>query len=322
MGKTDPETMNERIQSEVGRVIVGNEEIVEGMFIALLTRGHVLLEGVPGVAKTSLANAFTRATGLKYSRIQMTPDLLPADIIGTEVYYDDKKEFELQRGPIFSNIVVADEINRATPKTQSALLEAMQERRVTISGESYDLPTLFMVIATQNPIEMRGVFELPEAQRDRFQLKLAVEIPSTENQRRVLDRFDDEPDLEPEHLEQIVSVEEILQARERVESVYVDEKIKQYILSIAKKTREHGATEHGASTRAAVSFMNACKAQAAIRGREYVIPGDVNRLAESVLAHRIVLSADAEMREQTPDEIVRAVVSTIEIPQEEAVKND
>jgi MoxR-like ATPase len=319
MTEVDPEAVNRLILSEVGRVIVGNETIVERILVSLLTGGHVLLEGVPGTAKTSIANTFARVTGLNHSRIQMTPDLLPADITGTKVYYERRSEFELQRGPVFGNLVVADEINRATPKTQSALLEAMQERQVTIGEETHPLPEPFILVATQNPIEMQGVFDLPEAQRDRFQFKLPVNIPEREDERQVLDRFDDAPNLDPEHLDQVVTREEILAIREHIGSVYVDEKIKECILQIVAGTRENEATSHGASTRAAVSFMDACKAHAAIRGRDYVIPDDVEELAADAFAHRLVLSTDADLRKQSSRDIVRDVILDIDVPRNGAV---
>jgi MoxR-like ATPase len=314
MTDADPEQLYERIQSEVGRLVVGNEAVVERLFVAFLTRGHVLLEGIPGVAKTSIANAFARVTGLDYSRIQMTPDLLPADITGTHIYREATGEFELQRGPVFANLVLADEINRATPKTQSALLEAMQETQVTIEGETLELPMPFMLVATQNPLEMEGVFELPEAQRDRFQLKLTVEVPSSAHEQDLLDRFDTQPELTPDALNRVVTREELLAAREQVDAVYVDQKIKAYILDIVGATREADAIEFGASPRAAIAFMHVCKARAAIRGREYVIPDDVNDLAQSVLAHRLVVSADGDLRGDTPEQLVADVLASVDVP--------
>ncbi|MUV57101.1 MoxR family ATPase [Halogeometricum sp. CBA1124] len=314
MTDVDPEWVHEQIQSEVATVIVGNDEVVERLLITFLTRGHALLEGVPGVAKTSIANAFARTTGLGYNRIQMTPDLLPADITGTHIYRDATGEFELQRGPVFSNVVLADEINRATPKTQSALLEAMQEGQVTIEGDTLSLPSPFMLIATQNPLEMEGVFELPEAQRDRFQLKLTVDLPSSAEEQRLLDRFDANPELTPESLEQVVTTEDLLAAREYVDGVYVDQKIKDYILSIVAATRESDAVEFGASPRAALTYMNVSKARAAIRGRDYVIPDDVNDLAQPTLAHRLVVSADADLRGRTTEDLVAEILDAVDAP--------
>ncbi|MEF8841326.1 MAG: AAA family ATPase [Haloarculaceae archaeon] len=311
---SDPEALARAVREETGKVLIGNEDVVDGLTVALLTRSHVLLEGVPGVAKTTMANLFARATGLEYNRIQMTPDVLPADVTGTHVYRESTGEFDLRRGPVFSNVVVADEINRATPKTQSALLEAMQERRVTIGGDTHDLTDPFAVIATQNPIEMEGTFELPEAQRDRFQFRFVVGLPDRETESELLDRFDADPDLGPADVEQVVTPEEVIEAREAVRETYISDAVKGYILDLVAGTRESPDTEHGASPRAAIAFLNASKARAAINGREYVIPDDVKTLAEPVLAHRLVLSTDAELGDVTPAEVVREVVASVTPP--------
>jgi MoxR-like ATPase len=311
---SDPEAVARAVREEIGTVLIGNEDVIDGLTVALLTRSHVLLEGVPGVAKTTMANLFARATGLGYKRIQMTPDVLPADVTGTHVYREATGEFDLQKGPVFSNVVVADEINRATPKTQSALLEAMQERRVTIEGDTHDLPDPFAVIATQNPIEMDGTFELPEAQRDRFQFRFVVGLPDRDAERELLNRFDADPDLGPEDVEQVVTPGEILAAREAARETYVSDAVKGYILDLVAATRESPDTEHGASPRAGIAFLNASKARAAVEGREYVIPDDVKLLAEPVLAHRLVLSTDAELGDVTPSEVVRSVVGSVTPP--------
>jgi MoxR-like ATPase len=311
---SDPALLYEALRDEISRVLIGNEDIVEGLMIALLTDGHVLLEGVPGVAKTTAANLFATATGLSYNRIQMTPDLLPADITGTLVYQEATGEFQLRKGPIFSNIVVADEINRATPKTQSALLEAMQEQQVTIEGDTLKLATPFMVIATQNPIEMEGVFVLPEAQRDRFQLKLTVDLLEREGETELLERFDSTPDFGPETIDQIVTQEDLLEARKTVENVYVDPTIRSYILDLVAETRSTPDTAYGASHRGSIAFLQASKARAAIHGRDYVIPDDVKALAEPVLIHRQVLSTDAELNDLTARDVVRNIVDSIEPP--------
>lgn len=311
---TDPATLHERIRKEVEAVLIGNEALVEGLTVALLTRGHVLLEGVPGVAKTTAANLFARASGLEYNRVQMTPDVLPADITGTHVYREHVGEFDLQRGPIFANVVVADEINRATPKTQSALLEAMQEERVTIEGDTLELPEPFMVIATQNPLEMEGTFQLPEAQRDRFQQKLTVELPERAVEKRLLDRFDDDPGMGPETVSQVVTAEDVLDARETVAEVHVSDGVKEYVLDLVAATRESPDLDHGGSPRASLAFLNATKARAAIRGREYVIPDDVKALAKPVLVHRLVLSTDATLSDVTASDVVEAVLDRIEAP--------
>ncbi|MXV64204.1 AAA domain-containing protein [Natronorubrum sp. JWXQ-INN-674] len=317
---TTPEAAYEALRDEIGRVLIGNEPAIEHLTIALLTRGHVLLEGVPGVAKTTLANLFARVTGLDYHRIQMTPDILPADITGTHIYRENIGEFELQRGPIFANMVVADEINRATPKTQSALLEAMQERRVTIEGDTLELPTPFMVVATQNPIEMEGVFELPEAQRDRFQFKLSIDVPERDVERELLDKFDDAPDLGPEDAEQVVEVSDLLEAREIASTVHVAPPIKEYVLDLVEATRTHPDVTHGASPRATLAFLDGAKARAAIRGRDYVIPDDVKGLAEPILVHRLVLSTDADLSDVSPNEVISEVVGSVEPPGADAVE--
>jgi MoxR-like ATPase len=311
---TDPAGVYETIMAEIETVLIGKEEITERLTIAFLTRGHVLLEGVPGVAKTTGANLFARVSGLKYNRIQMTPDTLPADITGTHVYQEHSGEFALRTGPVFANVVVADEINRATPKTQSALLEAMQEGKVTIEGDTQDLPTPFMVIATQNPIEYEGTFALPEAQRDRFQFKLLAGLPSRDEERELLDRFDDDPDLGPDDVTEVVSPDDLLRARAVVEDVYVDPKVKEYVLDLVGATRDHTDVEHGGSPRASLAFLNAGKARAAIKGREYVIPDDVKSLAAPILAHRLVLSTDAELSDVSAEDVVDDIVRSVDPP--------
>ncbi|WP_380677889.1 AAA family ATPase [Salinigranum sp. GCM10025319] len=312
---TDPAALFDSVRDEAGRVLVGNEDILEGMTISLLTRGHVLLEGVPGVAKTTIANLFARTLGLEYRRVQMTPDLLPADITGTRIYRSQTGEFDLQKGPVFSNIVVADEINRATPKTQSALLEAMQEQQVTIEGETHKLPSPFMLIATQNPIEMEGTFGLPEAQRDRFSLKLRVDIPDRQLETRLLDAFDAEPELSAEQVQRVVTREEILEARAVVQDVFVKDSVRDYILDIVEATRTTSDLAYGASPRAAITLLQTAKARAAIEGRDYVIPDDVKQLATQVLAHRFVLSTDAELSDVSPESIIRTILDTVTPPE-------
>jgi len=322
MSSPDPSDLYEAIRAEMEQVLIGNEDIVEGLAVALFTRGHVLLEGVPGVAKTTIANLFARTSGLEYSRIQMTPDILPADITGTYIYREKTGEFELRRGPIFSNVVVADEINRATPKTQSALLEAMQEGRVTIENRTLDLPEPFMVIATQNPIEMEGTYTLPEAQRDRFQLKLTVDIPEREQESELLDQFDDAPELGPEVAERVVTSAEIRDTREAVASVYVDDRIKAYVLDVVGATRDRADLEYGASPRASLAFLDTAKARAAVHGRDYVIPDDIKALAEPILAHRLVRSTDAELSDISHVDIVADILAQVEPPAAEAVTRE
>jgi MoxR-like ATPase len=315
---TEPAAAHDAIHTELSKVLVGNEELIERLTAALLTRGHVLIEGVPGVAKTTAANLFARASGLEHHRIQMTPDILPADITGTHVYREQTGEFSLQRGPIFSNIVVADEINRATPKTQSALLEAMEEFRVTIEGETLDLPDPFMVIATQNPIEMEGTFELPAAQRDRFQFKLQADLPSADEEREILDRFDKDATLGPEAIDQVLTPETIRSLRRQVQEVTVAPPVKQYILDVIHAVRASDHVSVGVSPRASLTLLNAGKARAAIRGRSYVIPDDVKALAKPVLRHRIVLSTEADIGDRTPDDIISRELASVAPPSEQA----
>jgi MoxR-like ATPase len=309
-----PASLYEALRAEIQTVLVGNESVIEVLTIALLTGSHVLVEGVPGVAKTTTARLFAAATGLDAARIQMTPDVLPADVTGTHVYREGTGEFELQRGPVFANLVVVDEINRATPKTQSALLEAMEEGTVTIEGETLSLPDPFFVVATQNPIEMEGTYELPEAQRDRFQFKFTVETPEAEDELTLLDRFDDRPDLGPANVSQVVSTDEILEAREIVAGVHVADPVKRYLRELVNATRESADVEYGASPRAALALLDASKARAAISGREYVIPDDVKSLAQPVLAHRLVPSAEAELSDVTAEDVVADALDGVEPP--------
>ncbi|GAB6878831.1 MoxR family ATPase [Halorubrum gandharaense] len=304
----------ESIRDEIGTVVVGNDDVLEGLTIALLTDGHLLLEGVPGVAKTTIANTFARASGLSYSRIQMTPDMVPADITGTNVYRQETGEFDLQQGPVFANLVVADEINRATPKTQSALLEAMEEATVTVDGETMALPSPFMVIATQNPIEMEGVFELPEAQRDRFQLKYTVDVPDRPAEREILDRFDDDPDIDADGVSTVVDAEDLTAATIQVSAVHVADPIKEYILDIVAATRESTDLRYGGSPRATLAFLATGKARAAIRGRDYVIPDDIKALTLPVLRHRVIRNTDAELADRPETAIIDDLVSDIAAP--------
>lgn len=311
---TSPAELYDTLYDEVTRVLVGNEVVVERILYALLTNGHVLLEGVPGIAKTLTAEAFARASGLTFNRIQMTPDVLPADVTGTTIYREATGEFEVQRGPIFGNIIVTDEINRATPKTQSGLLEAMGEKQVTIENNTYELPELFLVIATQNPLEMEGVYELPEAQRDRFQFKLQLSYPDTEAERTIIDRFDAEPDLTPASIEKVVTTAEIKSASRAVDNTFVADPVKNYLLDVVVATRDSNETEIGASPRAALDLLDAVKAHAAVNGRSYVIPDDVKHLASDVLAHRLVLNTDAELSDRTANDIIETVLDTVDTP--------
>jgi MoxR-like ATPase len=311
---SSPATLYETIRTEAGKVVVGNEDILEGLTISLLTGGHVLLEGVPGVAKTTIANTFATTLGLTYSRIQMTPDMVPADVMGTNVYRQNTGEFELKQGPVFANLAVADEINRATPKTQSALLEAMEEGSVTIDDETLALPSPFMVVATQNPIEMEGVFELPEAQRDRFQLKYVIDLPDRDDERELLDRFDSDPAFASEVVEPVVDPETLTAAQKAVADVHVADPVKEYILDLVAATRESPDVRHGASPRAALGFISTAKGRAAIHGREYVIPDDVKTLGHPVLRHRLIRTTDAELSETSVTEILDTLFEQVDPP--------
>ncbi len=311
---SDPAAIYDSLRTEMNRVLIGNDEAIEYLTIALLTRGHLLLEGVPGIAKTTLANLFARTTGLDYNRIQMTPDVLPADITGTRIYRQEPGTFELQRGPVFANLVVADEINRATPKTQSALLEAMEERHVTIEGETLSLPDPFMIVATQNPIESEGVYQLPQAQRDRFQFKLLLDLPDRTDERELLDRFDEDPELGPDDVGRVIDSQQLRDARDVISEVHVAPPVKEYVLDLVAATRDHPDVSHGASPRATLTFLNGSKARAAIHGRDYVIPDDVKSMAEPVLCHRLVMSTDASLSDVDTVDVIDEIVDTIEPP--------
>lgn len=311
---SDPATLYESIVEEAGKVVVGNENVLEGLTIALLTDGHVLLEGVPGVAKTTIANTFATTLGLEYSRIQMTPDMVPADVIGTNVYRQNTGEFELKRGPVFANVAVADEINRATPKTQSALLEAMQEGNVTVDNQTLSLPDPFIVVATQNPLEMEGVFELPEAQRDRFQLKFVVDLPERHVERELVERFDRNPRFDSETVEAVIDPDMLSAAQEAVSEIYVADAVKEYILDLIAATRDAPELRHGASPRAALGFISTTKARAAIQGREYVIPDDVKALGYPVLRHRVIRTTDAELADTAVTDVLDTVFDRVSPP--------
>jgi MoxR-like ATPase len=302
------------LHDAVGEVLIGMEDSVDGLTIGLLTRGHVLLEGVPGVAKTTLANSFANALGLSYGRIQLTPDVLPADITGTTVYREDTGAFDFQQGPIFANVVLADEINRAPPKTQSAMLEAMAEGHVTGEGETLSLPEPFMVIATQNPIEMEGTYELAEAQRDRFQQKLTIDLPSRETEKAMIDRFSRSPTLTAADVDKAISSEAVAGAREHVETIHLSESLEQYILDLVAATRNRPDVAHGASPRATLALTQTARAGAAIDGREYVRPDDVKAMLKPVLIHRLVMSTEAELGGVDPVDVIDDIASSVPAP--------
>src|SRR5512143_3664295 len=310
----------EKITNEVGKVVVGQTYMLERVLIGLLTGGHVLLEGVPGLAKTLTVRTLCDAITAKFARIQFTPDLLPADVLGTVIYNQQKGEFTSKLGPVFANLVLADEINRAPAKVQSALLEAMQERQVTIGDKTYALPDPFIVMATQNPIEQEGTYPLPEAQVDRFMLMCKVGYPSREDERKIMDRM---TGLVPANAQAVVTPTELVEARKIIGQIYVAEKVKDYIVDVVFATREpskHGLKdlapliEFGASPRASIALNLAARAHAFLRHRGYVPPEDVKAIGPDVLRHRVVLSYEAEAEEVTAEDIVRRVFEVVEVP--------
>jgi MoxR-like ATPase len=310
----------DRILAEVGKVIVGQTYMIERVLIGLLTGGHVLLEGVPGLAKTLTVRTLCDAISAKFHRIQFTPDLLPADVIGTVIYNQQKGEFTSKLGPIFANLVLADEINRAPAKVQSALLEAMQERQVTIGDRTYPLPSPFIVMATQNPIEQEGTYPLPEAQVDRFMLMCKVGYPSREDERKIMDRM---TGMTPLAAEPAVTPTELLEARKIIGQIYVADKVKDYIVDVVFATREptkHGLKdlgpliEFGASPRASIALNLAARAHAFLRHRGYVTPEDVKAVGPDVLRHRVVLTYEADAEEVTSEQVVRRVFEVVEVP--------
>ena len=322
--------LNERIQKEsefvdmlqleMGKVIVGQKHLVENLMIALLANGHILLEGMPGLAKTLAISTLSKAVNAKFSRIQFTPDLLPADVTGTLIYSQKKEQFEVHKGPVFANFVLADEINRAPAKVQSALLEAMQERQVTLGDQTYKLPEPFLVMATQNPVEQEGTYPLPEAQVDRFMLKVIVGYPAKEEEKQIIrmNNAGEFPTPNP-----VVSPEDIVRAREVVREVYMDEKIERYIVDIVYATRtpsEYGLSDmtgliaYGASPRASIALSLAAKAYAFIKRRGYVIPEDVRAVCPEVLRHRIGLTYEAEAENVTTEQIIEKVINAVIVP--------
>ncbi|MDB4943853.1 MAG: MoxR-like ATPase in aerotolerance operon [Labilithrix sp.] len=310
----------DRIQAEVGKVIVGQTYMIERILIGLLTGGHVLLEGVPGLAKTLTVRTLCDTISSKFARIQFTPDLLPADVIGTTIYNQQKGEFTSKLGPVFANLVLADEINRAPAKVQSALLEAMQERQVTIGDRTYPLPDPFIVMATQNPIEQEGTYPLPEAQVDRFMLMCKVGYPTREEERKIMDRM---TGVLPAKAEPVVTPTELLEGRKIINQIYVADKIKDYIVDVVFATREpakHGLKdlapliEFGASPRASIALNLAARAHAFLRHRGYVTPEDVKAVGPDVLRHRVVLTYEADAEEVTSEQVVRRVFEVVEVP--------
>jgi len=302
----------QQILANVQRVVVGKADVVELALVALLCEGHVLIEDVPGIGKTTLARALAASLGCSFRRIQFTPDLLPSDVTGISYFNQKRQEFEFRPGPVMAQVVLADEINRATPRTQSALLEAMQERQVTVDGETYPLPRPFLVLATQNPIELEGTFPLPEAQVDRFLIRIGLGYPSEQEENDLLVRFEREDPLPT--LAPVAAPEAILQAQAAVRQVRVEPSVREYLVQVVRATRSHGAVELGASPRGTLALYRACQALAAIRGRDFVLPDDVKELAPVVLTHRILISPQTRLRGRRPEEVLQEIVDTVPVP--------
>ncbi len=296
----------------MARVLVGQRELVDGLLVALLCQGHVLVEGVPGLAKTTAVRAFARVLDLDFRRIQFTPDLLPADLLGTQVYDPANGSFRLHRGPLFHNVILADEINRAPAKVQSALLEAMEERQVTLAGETLRLPEPFLVMATQNPVEQEGVYPLPEAQVDRFMLKLRVDYPTREEEIEIVRSRTASAEIEQPEV--AIGAVEVMSLRHTVRALHVEPSLVDYAVRLVERSREIDGVELGGSPRASIYLIEAARARAFLERREYVLPEDVKRVAPSVLRHRLLLSYEAEAEGRTPDGIVREVLASVPTP--------
>ena len=303
-----------RILDAVRSVIVGKDDVIELALVALLCEGHLLLEDVPGIGKTMLAKSLARALGCEFQRIQFTPDLLPSDVTGVSIFNQKSGEFEFRPGPILSQIVLADEINRATPRTQSALLEAMEERQITVDGHTMPLKRPFLVLATQNPVELEGTFALPEAQLDRFLLRLHIGYPEESDEHEILARFKEESPLDS--LTPVIESDELIAMEKGVRHVFLEQDVEDYLVQVVRATREHAAVELGASPRATLALYRCSQALAALRGRSYVIPDDVKALAPSVLAHRLILDPQTALRGRSSNAVVQEIVDSIPVPVE------
>jgi MoxR-like ATPase len=303
-----------RVRENVARVIVGRDDVIELVLVALLADGHVLIEDVPGIGKTMLAKAVARSVGCSFKRIQFTPDLMPSDVTGIHYYNQKSGEFEFRAGPIIANIVLADEINRATPRTQSALLEAMEERQLTIDGVTMPLPAPFLVLATQNPVELEGTFPLPEAQLDRFLMRIEIGYPTEAEEDGILLRFEHENPLDS--LDPVLTGDELVRLRSLVPAVHCEPSVRRYLTSIVRATRHHPALELGASPRASLALFRAARALAAVRGRDYVLPDDAKALAPALLTHRLMLSSQSRLRGRAARDVLDEVLADTPAPVE------
>ncbi len=309
----------EAVRQEVGKVLVGQEKLLDRLLISLISNGHILLEGVPGLAKTTVIKALSEALGLEFSRISFTPDLLPADVIGTMIYNPKDGTFSAKKGPVFTNLLLADEINRAPAKVQSALLEAMQEKQVTLGDHTHILPEPFLVMATQNPVEQEGTYPLPEAQVDRFMLKCTLDYPSKDDERRIMNRFTKQQSIT---LKPVMTIEQVQDFRTLLDQVYCDDKVGDYILDIVFATRDPktfnldigNLIEYGGSPRATIYLNIAARAHAMLNGRAYATPQDVKEIAHDVLRHRVILTYEAEAEEMTSDDIIAKILNEIPVP--------
>ncbi|MEM6705880.1 MAG: MoxR family ATPase [Acidobacteriota bacterium] len=310
----------QRVRDEVGKVLVGQSTMVDRLLMALIADGHILLEGIPGLAKTTSIKALSDAMETNFSRIQFTPDLLPADLIGTQIYRPQSHDFVVRRGPIFTNLLLADEINRAPAKVQSALLESMQERQVTLGDESHELPDPFLVLATQNPIEQEGTYPLPEAQVDRFMLKLRIDYPNKQEEKEIMRRM---ASREQAQVEEVLGLEQVRAFRELADAVYLDSKVEDYIVDLVFATREPAVyglerlerlVEYGASPRATIFLAKAAKVEAFLTGRAYVTPQDVKNVGADVLRHRVLLTYEAEAQDLTSDDIIQEIFNSVDVP--------
>ncbi len=307
--------MADAIRAEIGKIIIGQHQMVDLLITALLANGHVLIEGVPGVAKTLTAKLLAQTLSTSFSRIQFTPDLMPSDVIGTSVFNPEATEFSFKSGPVFSNVILIDEINRSPAKTQAALFEVMQERQISVDGTTYVMEEPFIILATQNPIEHEGTYKLPEAQLDRFLFKIEVTYPDQEQETAILEGTHARKNKnDPSQLESVVSAEEITENQLKVSEVHVEKSLMRYIAEITHHTRNNSAIYIGASPRASVFVMRAAQAWAAVKGRDFVIPEDIQEIAEPVLRHRLILTPEKEMEGTSADEVVRQILEQIEVP--------